>query len=90
MGAVSDLLFGTMDSWLVWNLSGGSVHVTDVSNASRTLLFDLRRQEWDEELLALFRVPRALLPVVLDSNARFGAVESGLLGGGITIGGFGA
>ena len=57
-----ELAFGTIDSWLVWNLTGGREHVTDPSNASRTLLFDIHRGDWDDELLALFDVPRAVLP----------------------------
>jgi glycerol kinase len=64
-----ELAFGTIDSWLVWNLSGGREHVTDVSNASRTLLFDLRRLDWDDELLAILDIPRAVLPRVVDSSA---------------------
>ncbi|MGH8801371.1 MAG: FGGY family carbohydrate kinase, partial [Casimicrobiaceae bacterium] len=63
-----ELAFGTVDSWLVWQLSGGKVHVTDASNASRTLLFDIHRGEWDDELLHLFDVPRSMLPVVVDSS----------------------
>ena len=63
-----ELAFGTIDSWLVWKLSGGSVHVTDATNASRTMLFDIHRGEWDDELLALFNVPQALLPVVVPSS----------------------
>src|SRR5207247_1404831 len=59
-----ELAFGTVDSWLIWNLSGGTTHVTDPSNASRTLLFDIHRGEWDDELLALLAVPRAVLPAV--------------------------
>ncbi|MEO8537048.1 MAG: glycerol kinase GlpK [Betaproteobacteria bacterium] len=63
-----ELAFGTIDSWLVWQLSGGRTHVTDASNASRTLLFDIRRGEWDDELLALFDIPRAVLPQVVASS----------------------
>jgi glycerol kinase len=66
-----ELAFGTIDSWLAWNVSGGRAHVTDVSNASRTLLFDIRRLDWDDELLALLDVPRAVLPQVIDSSAPF-------------------
>ena len=57
-----ELPFGTVDSWLIWNLTGGAVHVTDYSNASRTMLFDINRLEWDERMLAELRVPRAMLP----------------------------
>jgi glycerol kinase len=63
-----ELAFGTVDSWLVWNLSGGAAHVTDVSNASRTMLFDIHRGDWDDELLALLDVPRAVLPRVVSSS----------------------
>jgi len=66
--ARGELAFGTVDSWLVWNLSGGAAHVTDPSNASRTLLFDIHRGDWDEELLALLDVPRAVLPRVVSSS----------------------
>ncbi len=60
-----ELAFGTVDSWLIWNLTGGREHVTDISNASRTMLFNIHTQSWDEELLQLFGVPRACLPRVL-------------------------
>jgi glycerol kinase len=66
--ARGELAFGTIDSWLVWNLTGGAVHATDPSNASRTLLFDTRTCEWDDELLALFDIPRAVLPRVVPSS----------------------
>lgn len=67
-----ELAFGTIDSWLVWNLTGGRVHATDPSNASRTLLFDIHANAWDDELLALFRIPRAVLPEVRPSSGDFG------------------
>jgi glycerol kinase len=75
-----ELAFGTIDAWLVWNLTRGAVHVTDASNASRTLLFDIRTGDWDDELLALFDVPRSILPRVVASsgicaNARIGDVD---------------
>jgi glycerol kinase len=57
-----ELAFGTVDSWLTWQLTGGAVHATDVSNASRTMLFDIHRNRWDEELLALLDIPREVLP----------------------------
>src|SRR6266436_7412692 len=69
------LAFGTVDSWLVWNLTGGRVHVTDPSNASRTLLFNLRTGDWDDELLELFGVPRSVLPVVASSSEVYGEAE---------------
>jgi glycerol kinase len=66
-----DLLFGTMDSWLVWNLSGGKAHISDVSNASRTLLMNIHTQQWDEELLEMFEIPRALLPEIVPTSAEY-------------------
>ncbi|MFX8110596.1 FGGY family carbohydrate kinase, partial [Acinetobacter baumannii] len=62
--ARGELAFGTVDSWLLWQLSGGRVHATDPSNASRTLLFDIHRGDWSDELLGLFDIPRSLLPEV--------------------------
>lgn len=82
-----ELAFGTIDTWLLWNLSGGAIHATDATNASRTALFNLRTQQWDEELLAFFRVPRALLPEVRDSAADYGSTLPELFGGAIAIGG---
>ena len=70
-----DLLFGTIDSWLVWNLTGGKVHVTDITNASRTLLFDIHRRCWDEELLDLFDVPASMLPQVRSCSEEYGRIE---------------
>ncbi len=67
-----ELAFGTVDSWLVWNLTGGKVHVTDPSNASRTMLFNIHTGDWDEELLALFGVPRSVLPAVKSSSEVYG------------------
>ena len=82
-----ELAFGTIDSFLLWRLTGGAVHATDATNASRTLLFDLHRQHWDDELLALFRVPRALLPEVRDTAADFGGSEAAHFGAPIAIAG---
>ncbi|MGH8447150.1 MAG: glycerol kinase GlpK [Solimonas sp.] len=82
-----ELAFGTIDSWLLWQLSGGKLHATDATNASRTALFNIVTQDWDEELLQFFGVPRALLPEVRDSAADYGETESGLFGGAIRIGG---
>ena len=73
-----ELAAGTIDSFLLWRLTGGRVHATDATNASRTLLFDIHRQAWSEELLALFGIPRALLPEVRDTAAEFGTTEAGL------------
>ena len=82
-----ELAFGTIDSWLLWNLTGGKVHATDASNASRTALFNLRTQRWDEELLAFFKVPASLLPEVRDCAADYGKTQAALLGHGIAIAG---
>jgi glycerol kinase len=80
-----ELAFGTVDTWLLWHLTGGRVHATDATNASRTLLLDIHTGAWDDELLALFRVPRAMLPEVRDSAAEFGTSEPALLGAPIPI-----
>ncbi len=82
-----ELAFGTIDSFLLWRLTGGRLHATDATNASRTLLFDIHRQDWDDDLLALFGVPRALLPEVRDSSADYGQVDAALFGAAIPIGG---
>lgn len=82
-----ELAFGTMDSWLVWNLTGGKVHVTDASNASRTLLFNLHSMQWDEELLALFNIPASVLPKVVASSGVMAETDAALLGAPIRIAG---
>lgn len=81
-----ELAFGTMDSWLLWRLTGGREHATDATNASRTLLFNIHTQQWDAELLALFNVPAALLPEVRDTAADYGAMQPDILGAPVTIG----
>ncbi len=83
--ADGEWLFGTVDSWLIWKLTGGRAHVTDATNAGRTMLFDIHRQAWDTDLLDLFRVPAAMLPEVLDSSARFGETDSHILGAAVPI-----
>jgi len=75
-----DLLFGTVDSWLVWNLTGGVVHITDYSNASRTMLFNIHTLQWDKELLAQLDIPEAVLPKAMPSSQVYGETISGLLG----------
>ena len=90
-----ELAFGTVDTWLMWQLTGGhsaarrvsAIHATDVTNASRTLLFNVTRDDWDDELLGLLEVPRALLPSVHASSHRYGTVDAELLGAPIEIGG---
>ena len=79
------LAFGTVDSWLIWNLTGGKVHVTDASNASRTMLYDIKKGAWDDELLKIFGVPRSMLPEVRSSSEVYG--ETTLLGAKIPIAG---
>jgi glycerol kinase len=70
-----DILFGTVDSWLIWKLSGGKVHVTDYTNASRTMIFDIHKLDWDEKLLAALDIPRAMLPEVQSSSEVYGTVN---------------
>jgi len=82
-----ELAFGTMDSWLIWQLTEGRVHVTDVSNASRTMLFNVHSNQWDSELLAALDIPPSLMPAVQASASHFGEVSPTLLGHAITIGG---
>ncbi len=82
-----ELAFGTVDSWLAWKLSGGALHVTDVSNAARTMLYDIHAGDWDEALLALFRIPRALLPRVLPSSHVYGETAKRIFGVPIPIAG---
>mgnify|MGYP001371232293 FL=1 len=80
-----ELLFGTIDSYLIWKLSGGKSHKTDVTNASRTMLFNIEEQKWDEDLLNLFEIPRSMLPAVCDNVFDFGTTS--VLGGEVSIGG---
>ena len=82
-----ELAFGTVDTWLVWNLTGNRTHVTDPSNASRTLLYNIHTGQWDPELLNLFGVPRAVLPEVYPSAHMFGTMAAGILGKPFVIGG---
>ncbi len=82
-----ELAFGTVDSWLIWQLTKGAVHATDVTNAARTMLFNVRTNEWDAELLQLLDISPSLMPKVLPSSAHFGAIDANLLGHAIPIGG---
>ena len=82
-----ELAFGTIDSWLMWQLTGGALHATDVSNASRTMLFNVHTNQWDTELLELLGIPPSLMPKVLPSSAHYGDVRPELLGHAIAIGG---
>ncbi len=79
----SELAFGTMDSWLLWNLTQGRSHATDATNASRTMIYNIHNGDWDSELLELFNIPRSLLPEVKDCNANYGSTS--LLGSDIAI-----
>lgn len=82
-----ELAFGTIDAWLIWNLTGGRVHATDASNASRTLLYNIHTKQWDEELLRLFEVPREVLPEVRPSCGILGETAGEVLGASVVIGG---
>jgi glycerol kinase len=79
------LAFGTVDSFLIWRLTGGRTHITDATNASRSLLFDIHKGTWDEELLALFGVPKALLPQVTDSSGELGVTDAEVFGAAVPI-----
>ena len=85
--ARGEVLFGTIDTWLIWKLTGGKVHVTDYSNAARTMLFNIHTLDWDDEILAELGIPRAMLPAVAPSSAVYGHVEPRLLGAAIPIAG---
>ena len=80
-----ELAFGTVDSYLLWHLTGGRVHATDATNASRTLLFDIHQGRWDDELLGVLGIPKAVLPQVLDSSTPFGSTDPEIFGGAIPI-----
>ena len=82
-----EILFGTVDSWLIWNMTKGEIHVTDYTNASRTMLYDIHKLCWDEELLNLFHIPACILPEVKPSSCIYGYTESATLGGRIPIAG---
>ena len=81
------LAFGTIDSWLVWNLTGGAAHITDVSNASRTQLYNINTLQWDQELLQLFGIPASMLPTVVDSSGALAMTMPDVLGAGIPVAG---
>ena len=82
-----DLLMGTIDSWLIWNMTRGELHVTDVTNACRTLLFNINTLEWDDELLKLFTIPKSMLPIVKQSSEVYGQTAPGLFAARIPISG---
>ena len=82
-----ELLFGTVETWLIWKLTGGKVHVTDYSNASRTMLFNINTLQWDDEILAELNIPKCMLPTPMPSSRVYGETDPSLLGGPIKIGG---
>jgi glycerol kinase len=82
-----ELAFGTIDSFLLWRLTGGRVHATDASNASRTMLFDIHKQDWDDDLLRILEIPRAVLPEVTDCSTLFGTTPTSLLGAPLPVAG---
>lgn len=86
-GERGELLFGTIETWLIWKLTGGKVHVTDVSNASRTLMFNIHERKWDERLLSMLGVPAAMLPEVKSSSEIYGTLDTSLIGKAIPIAG---
>ncbi|MBP5553335.1 MAG: glycerol kinase GlpK [Lachnospiraceae bacterium] len=81
------LVFGTVDTWLIWNLTGGLVHVTDYTNAARTMLFNIHTLQWDKDLLKLFNIPKSMLPEVKPSSAQYGYTSERVMGGWIPISG---
>ena len=83
--AKGELAFGTVDSFLLWHLTGGAVHATDATNASRTMLFDIHRQDWDDDLLAILDIPRAILPEVKDCSTLFGTTPADLFGAPLPV-----
>ena len=87
MAEDGELLFGTVDTWLMWNLTKGQVFATDYTNASRTMLFDIHKRQWDLEILDYFQIPKSMLPEVLPSSGMFGVTEESVIGGEIPIAG---
>ena len=82
-----NLLFGTVDTWLIWKLTKGEVHVTDYTNASRTMLFDIHKKQWDDEILEHLGIPKCMLPEVKPSSCIYGYTNENLIGGRIPIAG---
>ena len=80
-----ELLFGTVETWLIWKLTGGKVHATDYSNASRTMLFNINTLTWDDEILKELNIPKCMLPTPMPSSGLFGTADPQLLGGSIPI-----
>lgn len=82
-----DLLFGTIDCYLLWHLTGRKVHVTDSTNASRTMLYNIIGQDWDNDMLEIMNIPRSMMPEISDNISNFGQIEGNIIEGGLTIGG---
>ena len=82
MAEQGKLLFGTVDTWLIWKMTGGKAHVTDYSNASRTMMFNIHTLEWDDEILDILNIPKVMLPEVCDSSKVYGETTDELFGGG--------
>ena len=82
-----ELAFGTVDSWLIWNLTGGAKHITDATNASRTMIYNIHENQWDQELLDILHLPKSLLPEVVNSSEIVGSTEKSLLGTSVNIAG---
>ena len=85
--AKGDILFGTMDTWLVWKMTGGKVHITDYSNASRTLLYNIKSLKWDDKILSELDIPKSVLPEVRPSSEVYGHTDASLFGAEIPIAG---
>src|SRR5207244_1398026 len=85
LAKAGDLCFGTIDTFLIWRLTGGKVHATDATNAARTMLFDIHSGTWSDELLSIFNIPRAILPEVKDCAADFGVTDRAILGAVVPI-----
>ncbi|MEL7512780.1 MAG: FGGY family carbohydrate kinase, partial [Cyanobacteria bacterium J06554_3] len=84
-----ELAFGTIDSWLIWKLTNGALHITDATNACRTMIFNIHTGDWDDEMLELLDIPRSLLPEVRGSSEVYGKTQEGLLGAQVPIAGIG-
>ena len=82
-----ELLFGTVETWLIWKLTKGKAHVTDYSNAARTMLFNINTLEWDDEILQILDIPKAILPEAMPSSCVYGMADPAFLGGEIPISG---
>ena len=82
-----EILFGTIETWLIWNLTGGKIHVTDYSNAARTMMFDINKLQWDDDILEMLDIPKSVLPEVKPSSCIYGKTDPSIFGGSIPIAG---